>query len=208
MDKQEDNNIKLLVSRLKKGLLLPLAILFMLSACKQSDENTIKTTGNSAAESTVRTAQEDTRQQGREVILIRGNEWVNGIPGFEVNSFYALTGEYRLRTAGAGGGKEFTVYLSKEPIYFSEEWEMRRGMGTMQAVQRSANEGFMAAVTVDDGKGVLWTAVFLFPLGLDGSLFNDDSFNQMLRVWLNRFLYFLSLARTTGDLSIPAVVEF
>jgi len=152
--------------------------------------------------------QAETRRQGRVAILIRGNEWINGIPGIDDNGFPALTGEYRIQAAGTGESREFSVYLSQESIHFNDDWQQRKGTGSTQVYQTSTDEGFMAAASLDDGKGVLWTALFLFPNGIEGSGLSDDAFNQMLRVWLSRLLYFLSLAKTTGEISIPAVVEF
>jgi len=157
-------------------------------------------------------------QAVREVILIRGNYWVSGISGFGNNSFAALSGVYRFddtSTQTTAGEREFAVYLTMEPLYFSGEWQKRPGTGTIPAVQRAEGEEFLVAAAPDEGgvapassAGASWTAVFRFPRGLEDAGFSDTGFNQMLRVWIGRFSYFLSLSNTTGEISLPAVVEF
>jgi len=212
MDKYEDHNMKPILFHRKIGLLLLLAVFFVPTACDQeavSSENA----ADFENESMTGTVQVDLRQPGREAILIRGNEWIYGIPGFGDNSFHAISGEYLLQTAsqprtGTREGNDFKVYLSPELFYFSDEWETRRGTGTMQVFERHVGGEFIAAAMLDDGRGVLWAAVFQFPFGLEGAALNDDSFLQMLRAWSSRLLYFMSLARSIGEISIPAVVEF
>ena len=207
MEKPEENNTKFSFFRRKKEFILFLTILFMLAACKktgQSAENTVDSVVDSAAE----TVQELPRQSGREAVLLRGNQWINGIPGFEDNSFRALTGEYRINSSALEEEKHLWVYLSSEPLYFSGEWQARQGMGNIQVFQRSTGEELMAAAILDDGKGVFWTAVFHFPLGTEGFAVSEDTISKFLRAWSSRFLYFLSLARNPGEISIPAVVEF
>ena len=212
MENTENHNIKSSFFTQKKRLLSSLIILLMLTACGNREEkspvNAEAPAGSPASGNTAGTVQPGTQQQSRVAILIRGNEWISGIPGLKDNSFSALTGIYRIRAAGTGESKAFSVYLSSEPIFFNNEWQLRSGTGSVQVHQLSTSEGFIAAATLDDGKGTVWTAVFVFPLGLESSALSNEDFNQMLRVWSNRLLYFLSLAKTTGEISIPAVVEF
>ena len=140
---------------------------------------------------------------GEEVVLIRGNHWVTGIPGFGINGFSALAGEYRFQNTG-----DFSVYLTREPLYFSAEWQTRPGTGDISVVQRQSEEGYFAATVLDDGRETAWIAVFLFPRGLEGAGIGGSVFNRMLRVWTSRLSYFISLAKTARDVSLPAAVEF
>ena len=150
---------------------------------------------------------------GREAVLIRGNYWVSGIAGFGANGFSAIAGEYRLQTAGNGenGAKpeeDFAVYVTKEALYFSGDWQTRPGMGNIPVFQRTGEEGFLAAAVVNDSRGDSWIAVFRFKRGLEGAGISGDIFNRMLQVWTNRLAYFISSARTPGDVSLPAALEF
>ena len=147
---------------------------------------------------------------GREVVLVRGNYWISGIAGFGANGFSALAGEYRFQAAGEKGNPEgdFSVYVTREALYFSGEWQVRPGTGNIPVVQRTGEEGYLVAAAVDDGHGISWTAVFRFKRGLEGSGISGDLFNRMLQVWTSRLSYFLSNSRTAGDISLPAVLEF
>ena len=206
MKKPEDNK------RTSKNLPVILITLFMLAGCGKAGENNENdgylAAGNPAGDGAAKTAIEEGRPvTAGEAILVRGNNWIYGIPGFKDNGFHALTGEYRFQTAGAGE-ERILVYLCSEHLYFSEEWQPRRGMGNIQASQRSAGEGFLICVMLDDGKGVLWNAIFQLPFKLEEKASGNDALNQFLTAWSNRFLYFLSMTKTQGDISIPAVVEF
>ena len=147
-----------------------------------------------------------------EMLLIRGNYWVNGIPGFGVNGFSALSGDYRYRAGEVPdeGGREevFSVYLTREPLFFPSEWQSRQGTGGIQVFQRRGEEGFLAAALLDDGMGSTWFAVFWFKQGLQASGFGEEDFNRMLRIWAGRVIYFVSLSKSPRDISLPAAVEF
>jgi hypothetical protein len=140
-----------------------------------------------------------------EMVLIRGNYWVSGIPGFGVNSFSALAGEYRLKS---GADADFSVYLTREPIYFSAEWQIRPGTGDISVHQRTGETGYLAAAMLDDSPGSSWVAVLFFPKGLEGAGISGDAFNRMFRVLTGRILYFISLSRSPRELSLPAALEF
>ena len=151
-----------------------------------------------------------------EVVLVRGNYWVNGISGFGINGFSALTGEYRIRgfPAQPAEGGVFTVFVTREPLFFSGEWQNRpvptgtAGTRNISVLQRSGEEGFFAATEVADGRGTTWIAVLWFRTGLEGAGISGDVFNRIFRVWTSRLSYFLSLARMPGEISLPAVLEF
>ena len=158
---------------------------------------------------------------GNEVVLIRGNYWITGIPGFGANGFSALSGEYRFQPAGGvatspgnitsyGSGREgdFLVYVTRDVLYFSGEWQNRPGTGNSKVYQRSGEEGFLAAAILDDSRENSWVAILRFPKGLEGAGINGDVFDKLLRAWTTRLLYFLSLSKTPGDVSLPAVLDF
>ena len=216
MEKQEENNNKM--SNLsffywKKRSFLLLIMLLILLSCKKTDApdagaNSDASGANTNGASEVQSIKEDHRQSGRQVVLVRGNIWINGIPGFEDNSFPALSGEYRLQTASTGEEKIFTIYTSLSHLYFSKDWQTKPDTGNIQVFQRQNGDEFLAATTLDDGKGVIWTTVFRFPQGFEALMLSEESFNQMLQAWMGRFLYFLALVRTQKEISLPAVVEF
>jgi hypothetical protein len=144
------------------------------------------------------------RESPREAVLVRGNNWVRGIPGFGVNGFPALSGDYRLQ----GPAPDFTVYVTMEQLYLTDDWHARPGMGNVEVFQRSGEEGDFAAVLVEDGRGILWTAVFLFPERSDRAGLGEDAFNRLLRVWSARLSYFLFLSASPDHVSLPGAVEF
>jgi len=205
MEKTEDNNTIIQSFKKSTKYILFLAVLILLCSCEKAVEN-IENPETSAGNSHAGTARALSQQSGREAILIRGNYWMNGIPGFDDNSFPAFTGEYMLRAQGKE--ERFLIYLSPGTLHFAAEWQPRRETESIRVLQRQWEGGFLAATILSDGNGVFWTAVFYFPSGLEASSPINNAFNQMLRPWTYRFLYFLSLARNPGDISLPAVLEF
>jgi hypothetical protein len=170
---------------------------------------------------------------GRRAVLIRGNEWVLGLPGFPANAFAALYGEYRLEFPGeavsAGTGSEgtgagdpriadpsfaeappdFYLWLSKENLYLPEDlWETRAGITGYTVQQRNEGDSLLAASVIDGGTDRdVWTVLFQFPQPA-GITFSPAEINLLIRTWISRFRYFLSLAGTPADVSLPAVVNF
>ena len=213
MKKPEENNRRLRFGKSLGIAALLMAAAFLLQACEKMGLFP-ESTGLPAGDNRVILFEENT--PGREVILVRGNEWGNGIPGFESNGFPALMGEYRIRTQEAeksGQETRFLAYLCPEPLYFSDYWQRRAGPAGISSFKRDSEEGFLIAAILDDGMDALWTAVFRFPApergpGGDKAALTDEAFNQMLRVWTNKFFYFLYLTKNHGELSLPAVVEF
>jgi len=158
-----------------------------------------------------------------EAVLLRGNYWITGIPGFGVNGFSALTGEYRFLPAGGINSKtsrgnissgesgregDFLAYVTRDALFFSGEWQSMPGTGNGKVYQRSGDEGFLSAVILDDGRENSWVAILRFPQGLEGAGITTDVFNTMFRTWTSRLLYFLSLSKTPGDVSLPAALDF
>jgi hypothetical protein len=139
-----------------------------------------------------------------------------GFPGFGDNAFPSLYGEYRLEfpdqppSGGASGPGVFSLWLSGEALYFPEGlWEGRPGTGGYRILQRKEGESLLAATVLDGGPNHgLWTAAFQFPRGLEPLGLDDSGANQLIRAWVSRFLYFLSLVKTPGEVSLPAVVSF
>ena len=210
MKKPEENNTQSLLLHKKRILMLFFTTVFLLYACEKRGENP-DNTGNFDGGNQEITVQGIEQLSRRGVVLLRGNEWIHGIPCFEDNSFPALTGEYCFQgpeAAGTGREMRFLVYLCPESLYFSEKWQPRRGTGNIETFQQNAEDCFFIAAILNDGMDVSWTAVFRFPRELEEPVLTEDTFNQMLRAWSNRFYYFLYLSRNRGELSIPAVVEF
>jgi hypothetical protein len=176
----------------------------------------------------------------RGAILIRGNEWVAGLPGFPANAFSALYGEYRLEfpgeaysaenTGGAGvansGGPEagdsrpealsfeeappdFYLWVSRESLYLPEEiWETRAGITGYTVQERDEEGSLLAASAIDGGTARdVWTVLFQFPQSIR-TIRSPPETNLLIRTWISRFRYFLSLAVTPADISLPAVVSF
>jgi hypothetical protein len=149
----------------------------------------------------------------RGAVLTRGNGWVSGVPGFGDNAFPALSGEYRLEgmetpEAGAKAGTTgFSVRTSRAPLFFSGDWEPRSGINAVY--QRFRGKDFLAAAVLDGGPDLgAWTVIFEFPGGIEESGLGNAGFNRLIGVWSSKFLYFLSLIKTPGDVSLPAVVVF
>lgn len=147
----------------------------------------------------------------RRVVLSRGNQWVNGIPGFGVNVFAALAGEYRLspRAAGgtgSGGAGDFSLYLTTESLFFTGEWQP--WPQNDRILWRDDEGAFLAAMAIEDSRGgPSWIAVFEFSHGLEEAGLDANAFNQVIRIWTSKFIYFLSLSKIIEDVSLPAVVE-
>ena len=207
---------------MKKNLPFLLPSLFFLSAfllmnsCEKTGE-ILKNTAQDAGEpNPAFLGMDEQNGQNRSAILEDGNNWVLGVPGFGVNAFPALAGSYRLHGQETksnsinnenGAEGSFFVFVTGELLYFSGSW-LQLSAGNMQAYQLNGEDGFVEAVVLEDNKGIFRTAVFQFPRGLDSCGMTTGSLNQMLPAWASRFLYFVSQTDTSGELSLPAVVEF
>jgi hypothetical protein len=152
----------------------------------------------------------------REAVLTRNNGWVTGIPGIAGNAFPVLAGEYRLEglePPKTGDGEKpaagFSVRVSREPVLFSGDWQRRPGTGNNVVLQRFlGNDLLAAAVLGAEPVQGSWTVVFEFPGGIAGTSLENAAFNRLIEAWSSRFLYFASLVKTPGDVSLPAVVVF
>ena len=167
-------------------------------------EVTVSSTGTTAVNTV---SPENT---AREAILLRGNSWISGIPGFGINSFSALMGEYGLgfSSSQTERGDVFTVYVTMEPLYFPENWQIRPNMGSSRVFQRSDGESYLVAAILEGSQGILWTVIFHFPNGIEETGLNTESFNSLFRVWTGRMAYFLYQSATPEGISLPGAVEF
>jgi hypothetical protein len=179
--------------------------------------------GNKGEASAAETAPVEIREEasrapaaGRNIILVKGNEWITGFPGFKDNFFSSLYGEYRLELPGFSPPGEAAppvfifLWLSREPLYFPEDiWQRRSGVAGYTVLQKKEGEGLLAAAALDGGPvHGQWTVAFQFPQGVEALGLNDSEANQLIRTWISRFLYFLSLIKSPGDVSLPAIVNF
>ena len=210
------------------SLLLCAFLLVFLPACQKAENTAIarKTEQAKAGgiESREHSAIEKPAASGisgakREMLLVRGNYWANGIPGFGENLFSALSGEYKYSAVGmaasdaaaetdVAASSNFLVYVTMERLYFSSKWQARSGTGNTSVLQCTDEEGFLVSTVLDDGKGNLWTAIFCFPEGFGSSGLSDADFNLLFRTWMDRMNYYLTLSKTPRDVSLPAALEF
>jgi hypothetical protein len=172
--------------------------------------------------------------QERNAVMVRGNTWQTGIPGFGSNRFSALSGEYRLdyplgtvfsspekvaETENAAARNEdsgnavFSVWISAEPLVFSQSlWQARPlllGSGITQAVQQVNEDAFLVGFFFSGGNEIgSWTVLFQFPRGIAAAGLNEADANRLITAWISRFRYFLSLIKTSSDVSLPAIVKF
>jgi hypothetical protein len=148
--------------------------------------------------------------QERRAILIQGNTWVTGIPGFENNVFPAVSGKYRLEFSPSGAVREdqaVSLWLCREPLHFSGDlWQSRSGIPGLSAVQRRNGEVQLFGLSFSGGINLgFWTAVFQFDRGIEAAGLDDESANALVGKWVERFRYFLFLIKNPADVSLPAV---
>jgi hypothetical protein len=152
--------------------------------------------------------------QTQRAVLIRGNEWRTGIPGFGINVFSSLFGEYRIETSSAEGGPPgeqagvFFVRVSGEALLFDQGlWQSRPEPSS--ALQREESGSLLVAIPFPGGADLgSWTILFQFPADLRQTGLDQTSANSFMNAWVRRFRYFLLLIKTASDISLPAVVDF
>jgi hypothetical protein len=150
--------------------------------------------------------------QERRAVLVRGNTWVTGIPGFGNNAFPAISGAYRLEfsaAAGEEGEPVVSVWLCREPLRFAEDaWQPWSGSG-LSVVQRREGEAQLLGVSLSGGNNLgIWTAVFQFPRGIEAAGLTGEAANALTGKWVDRVLYFLFLIKNPADVSLPAAFAF
>lgn len=192
----------------KKTLLLALPLLLAAFSCNKTGDGP-ENAAIQAAE-TAPAAQGPSAQgpsaQGRAAIMIRGNNWVSGVPGLGTNVFSALAGDYRLEGPNAGGS-HFSAYATGTLLYLSDEWKGPEA-GSSALYRKAGDEGEIITSVLEDSHGNLWTVIFVFPRGLEGCGLDTRSFNMLFGAWTNRLLYYISQAAAIEEISLPAVVDF
>jgi hypothetical protein len=136
---------------------------------------------------------------GQGAILTQGNLWQPGIPGFGENAFQALYGSYRLE-GSEFDAEVFSVWMAREPLYFGNEWQTGTAIGGLEAYRSTQGNRQFIGFYLQEGA---WTAVFEMPASL-----GEARMNRLIEAWIGRFLYFFSLAKGPGEISLPAVVNF
>jgi hypothetical protein len=143
-----------------------------------------------------------------------------GLPGFGPNALEGIFAEYKvIVAAGSGGAATVFVWASREAVWFDPAvWKggtvaSRRSLGR-QAPPGDAELPPAPAFTLvafdrpfaAGGLGALpeqWSVLVALPEGgLDG-----QAYESFMAAFLDRFSYFLSLARSPDDASFPAIVE-
>jgi hypothetical protein len=142
-------------------------------------------------------------------VLSRGNTWTAGIPGFGENAFRALFGEYRLEGPAFGDsspGMFFTVRLCRDPLLFDSSWQGRT-VGDHEAFQRREENRLLEALILEENFRGRWTVLFEYPPELETSL-GRPLMDKLFGSLSSRISYFISLARTPGDYSLPGAINF
>ncbi|HCM25016.1 MAG: hypothetical protein A2Z99_02845 [Treponema sp. GWB1_62_6] len=143
-----------------------------------------------------------------------------GLPGFGPNAIEGLFAEYSVVPSEAGAvAAPVFVWASREAVWFDPVVWKAGAVGTRRYRGRQAPAGdpelpasptfFLVAFDrpfAAGGLGALpeeWTLVFALPEGGLGPAVADAFMSALL----DRFAYFLSLAKSPDDASFPALVE-
>jgi hypothetical protein len=137
----------------------------------------------------------------RRMILEKGNVWTTGIPGFGENALPALSGTYSI-AAPDGTADTFTVWLCRETLYY-DDWDIRTGIWSedFRVLEKHGGNGLLIAAPFNE----TWTSVFSFP---GGSGLSQNDIDRIIGIYRSRFLYFLPLAHSSSDISLPARADF
>lgn len=131
-------------------------------------------------------------------VLVRGTLSVRGVPNFPANSIPALYGEYRLRSS------TIPVWVVRDELYLTPEWAeipFRSPTGTrIPAYSRPVTTGEGPRTVYALRDSAYWI-VAETPLE-----YADPG--PFLEALASRLAYFASQAKSPGDLSLPAVLEF
>ncbi|MDR2048632.1 MAG: hypothetical protein LBP69_04185 [Treponema sp.] len=141
--------------------------------------------------------------QGRRMILEKGNVWTTGLPGFGENALPALSGTYSIAAPGGTADMAlFTVWLCRETLYY-DDWDMRAGVWSedFRVLEKQGRDSLLVAAPFNES----WTGIFSFPS--DSDLSRND-IDRIIGIYRSRFLYFLTLARSSSDISLPAQADF
>jgi hypothetical protein len=166
-------------------------------------------------------------------VLKKGNSWTTRIPGVGENVFPAFYGEYILepKTPSAAAGKQdeksFSVYASREALFFPEtEWQPRPGISLVlpealwdekhpgitdySVFQRQEDSNLVLALVLDRESALneVWRIVFCYPGGNTGLNLSNAQLNRLTSEWVDWFLYFFAPVQDKGEISFPGVVNF
>jgi hypothetical protein len=137
-------------------------------------------------------------REGRRMVLEKGNAWTTGIPGFGENALPALSGVYSI--ADGTADTLFTVWLCRETLYY-DDWDIRAGIWPEDFRVLEKHAGLLVAVPFNE----TWTGIFSF--SSDSNLSRNDV-DRIIGIYRSRFLYFLALAHSNSDISLPAQADF
>jgi len=196
------------VKILRLSALLSVSILFFCCVPGQISKNSVPAAEKNREDS-VNSPSRQPAGGNPTIILTRGNNWIRGIPGFGINGFPALTGDYKID----GLDFEFSVYVTMEQLFFTDEWQAKTGLGNLEAYKSSQislddDEQDLIAVLIEDGRDFVWTAVFRFPEADSAGGPDEVLLDRMIRVWAARLSYFLFLSDSPQNLSLPGALEF
>ncbi len=131
-------------------------------------------------------------------VLVRGTLQVRGVPHLPANAVPALYGEYRL---DAGPVR---VWVVREELFLTPEWEeipFRSPRGTrIRAYSRPVRTGEASGTAFALRDSAYWILA-----EAPAALPNPAAFLEALAA---RLSYFVSQAKSPGDLSLPAVLEY
>jgi hypothetical protein len=157
--------------------------------------------------------------QNQRAILIRGNEWQAGVPGFGSNLLPAFLGEYQTESAAVGTvaaiGRDFQqaafcVRISDNPALVQvNSWQPRPGLDSATHLREKDSLLIAFPFTGPPGMGS-WTILFQFPRepADSGPRIDDAEANRLIHAWTSRVSYFFSQVKSFADISLPAVVVF
>jgi hypothetical protein len=137
---------------------------------------------------------------GRRMILEKGNFWVTGIPGFGENALPALSGVYGIVPLDGTASAGFSVWLCRETLYYND-WVPRAGAEDFRALEKPGRNSLLVAVPLNE----TWTGIFSFP---DAQDLSRNDIDRIIGIYRSRALYFLALANSSSDISLPAQADF
>ncbi len=131
-------------------------------------------------------------------ILVRGTLQVRGVPHLPANAVPALYGEYRLDAAPV------RVWVVREELFLTPEWEeipFRSPQGTrIRAYSRTVGTREATGTAFALRDSAYWILA-----EAPAALSNPAAFLETLAA---RLAYFAAQAKSPGDLSLPAVLEY
>ena len=131
-------------------------------------------------------------------VLVRGTIPVRGVPYLSPNSIPALYGEYRL-DAGL-----VRVWVIREEVFLTPEW----GEIPFRSPQGARIRAYSRLVRTAEVSGTAYAlrdSAYWILAEVPAALPNPAA---LLEVFAARLSYFVAQAKSTGDLSLPALLEY